>query len=94
MSTWRMVFKTTHHDTGAGLLRSRPVRSFAIVLACLALGCGGDGPVASPTSTAGQLAEAGSFDATTTEEGGTPDAAPVDAPLESSGDASRDASAE
>jgi hypothetical protein len=72
-----MVFTAAHHATAA-LLRSRPVRSFAVALACLALGCGGDGPVASPASTAGQPLEAGSFDATS----------PADAPT---GDAARDA---
>ncbi len=71
-----MVFTAAHHATAAGLLRSRPVRSFAVAMACLALGCGGDGPVASPTSTAGELLEAGSFDATSIEDAGAPDASP------------------
>jgi hypothetical protein len=76
MSTWRMVFTAAHHATAAGLLRSRPVRSFAVALACLALACGGAGSVASPTSTAGQPLEAGSFDATTPEDAGALDASP------------------
>ena len=59
------------------------MKSFAVALALLAFGCGGDGPVASPTSTTGQLEEAGSFDATSPADASTPDAL--------TGDAARDA---
>lgn len=81
-----MVFKTGHHDTGRGLLRSASVRSttaaFALVLTWLASGCGGDGPVASPTTTTGELTEAGSFDATSTADAGPAYASAAEASID------------